>query len=131
MSYRGSQRAYEFVESTKDVAARLMVDAGMAPDQAAELARQIARELCALYGRETIYVPAALDFERQERDEAIWTKYGQQGPSAGPYTAHRITELAAEYDLTEVQVRNITRVYLQRQVRDRQGTLPGLDPTEA
>lgn len=131
MTYRGSQRAKEFVESTTAVAARLMVGAGLAPDVAAELAVQLARELCSLYGREKLYIPADLDFKRQERDLAIWTKYGQRGPSAGPYTAHRVAELAAEYDLTETQVRNITRLYQQRQVADRQGTLPGLDPADS
>lgn len=93
--------------------------------------RHIAQEVCWRNAKTIIYVPEALDFVLTKRDEKIWAEYQQDGPGpngAGKFTGARVEELAIEYKLTVQQIYNIIRLMRRREVAERQGVLPGLEP---
>jgi len=129
---RGRKRPYQLVDDMITIGSReLMEQLGVAEEQAKEVMRQIAHQVCFLNARCVIYVPAALDFELSNRDQLIWDAYQVDGPAptcSRKFSAARVDELAAEHALTAVQIYNIIRLMKAREIAGRQGQLPGLDP---
>lgn len=122
---------YQFIDDMVDVCSRVMTSASGIPEaQARELAHEMAVQMCFHYARTTMYVPAALDLQLSERDEEIWRKYGTDSGTARPYSAARVAELAAEHQLTTVQIYNIVRQAKSREIARRQQRLPGFDVAE-
>lgn len=134
MSSRTSlKRPYKLVDDMITVGSKELISQLSVPkEQAEELMRQIAHQVCFMNAKCMIYVPAALDFELSKRDQTIWAEYQVDGPAptcARKYSAQRIEEIAAHYNLTTVQIYNIIRAMKKSEVAGRQGTLPGLEPT--
>lgn len=126
---RGRKRPYQLVDDIVTVGARALVAQLQLPEeQAQEMMRQIAHEVCFLNAKNIIYVPEALDFELSKRDIKIWADYQVDGPEgATKFTAARVEQLADEHKLTVQQIYNIIRLMKKREIAGRQGVLPGLE----
>lgn len=102
----------------------------MPKEQAEELMRQIAHEVCFMNCKVTIYIPEDLDFTLTKRDIEIWADYPLDGPGpagARKFTPRRVEELAAQHKLTAQQIYNIVRLMRKREIAARQGVLPGIE----
>ncbi len=129
---KGRKRPYQLVDDIVGVGAKRLALTGMGMEQAKELMREIAHEVCFLNAKQLIYVPEDLEFELTKRDQAIWSGYQADGPDgARKFTNARAEQLAVEFKLSEVQIYNIIRLMKRREVADRQGVLPGLEPIQA
>jgi len=127
---QGRKRPYQLVEDIVSVGAQALMEQLSVPDeQAKELMRQIAHEVCFRNARCLIYVPEALDFMLTKRDEDIWAEYQLDGPSgARKFSAARVEQLAEQHRLTSTQIYNIVRLMKKREINARQATIPGLEP---
>lgn len=125
----GRRRPYQLVDDMVSVGSKELTDQlGVPTEQAREVMRQIAHQVCYMNAKCMIYVPEDLDFELSKRDEQIWIQYQIDGPEgARKFTAHRVEQLAQEHGLTTQQIYNILRLMKRREVAARQGVLPGLD----
>lgn len=125
----GRRRPYQLVDDMVTVGSKELSEQLAVPaEQAREVMRQIAHQVCYLNAKCVIYVPEDLDFELSQRDVQIWEQYQQDGPDgARKFTAHRVEQLAHDYNLTTQQIYNIVRLMRRREVADRQGVLPGLE----
>lgn len=121
------RKPYLFVENLTAVAARVLVDRGMAPDTAAAIGREISVSMCKMYARTHLYIPAAIDLTQAlgERNRAILNAYGQASPTARPFSSRRVEELAQEYGLNETYIYELLRDTMDA-VRKEQG-LPPMD----
>lgn len=126
----GRRRPYQLVDDMVSVGSKELIEQFSLPDeQAREVMRQIAHKVCYLNAKSIIYVPEDLDFELTKRDEQIWLDYQQDGPEgARKFSPHRVEQLAHEHNLTTQQIYNIIRLMRRREVAERQGVLPGLEP---
>lgn len=128
----GRKRPYQLVDDMITVGSKELIDQLAVPEeQAKELMRQIAHQVCFLNAKQYIYVPEALDFKLSKRDETIWAEYQVDGPAptfGRKFSAQRIDELAAQYNLTTVQIYNILRLMRKQEVASRQFLIPGLEP---
>lgn len=128
----GRKRPYQLVDDMITVGSKELIGQLSVPkEQAEELMRQIAHQVCFMNAKCVIYVPEALDFVLSKRDETIWAEYQLDGPAptcARKYSAQRIEELAHQHKLTTVQIYNIVRAMKKSEIAGRQGTLPGLEP---
>jgi hypothetical protein len=123
----------QFVDHVVSIGARAMQEQlGTPEEQARELMRGVAHQLCALYARTDIYVPVYAEFDLSARDKRMWEQYGQDGPTGSrKYSAERAAEVAADFKLTTHQAYNIFRLVRAREKADieaefaaRQGALP-------
>lgn len=126
----GRRRPYQLVDDIVSVGSKELTEQFSIPEAIArEAMRQIAHKVCFLNKKSIIYVPEDLDFELTKRDEEIWVEYQTDGPDgARKFTPHRVDQLAAEHDLSTQQIYNIIRLMRRREVAERQGVLPGLEP---
>jgi len=129
---QGRKRPYQLVDDMVTVGSRAIIDQLKLPqEQAEELMRQIAHEVCFMNCKVTIYIPEDLEFTLSKRDVEIWSEYQLDGPGptgARKFTAARVDELAAQHKLTAQQIYNIIRLMKKREIAARQGVLPGLEP---
>lgn len=127
---KGRRKPYKLVDDIVTVGSKELIEQlGVPVEQAREIMRHIAHEVCFMNAKSLIYVPEALDFELTKRDEEIWVQYQIDGPDgARKFSAHRVEQLAQERNLTAQQIYNILRLMRRREVADRQGVLPGIDP---
>lgn len=80
------------------------------PDEAHEVMGDIAAEICHIYAKSQMYVPANLEGERQKRDALIREQYAVDGPTgAGKFSAERLQEVARDYGLTTAHAYVIVR----------------------
>jgi len=117
------RKVLQFVDDLVSVGMREATAFGLDDATAKALMTRVAHELCFLYGRTSIYVPAALDLTLSPRDEALWAAYAQDSATARKFTMARIDELAAEYKLTQRQAYNILSLMRTREVADRQNDM--------
>lgn len=129
MARKGDPRLYAFVDALVATGVRDLV-AALAIDEvvASELMRDIAHSICIQYARTYLYVPVDMEFDLTARDKEIWKKYGEDSASARKFTSARVAELSAEYRVTTVQIYCIVSRKKQRELRSRQGSLPGIEP---
>lgn len=92
----------------------LMRKGGMKAERAQEAAFAVVEAIRHEFGGSPIYINKGTSFDLQPRDEEIWRKFN----------GHNYTELAREYKLTEVRVREIVNIARARDTATRQGQLP-------
>lgn len=114
----------EFVDDllrigTKVLTAELRVDEARARDAMSAVADQLLDE----YARTTLYVPAAYS----QRNTELYRRYSAPGGDTPPFTAARITALAAEFQLTVRQVYSILATRRAAILAELQPELPGLE----
>ena len=133
MARKGNKRLFQFIDDLVALGARELVEkAGLAEDEARSIMTSIAHGMCHQHSRTTLYVPAVLEIELDERDERIWAAYGQDGPDgARPFTKARIEQLAAEHQLTPRHVYSVISLAKRREQQRRQPGLPGFEAPEA
>lgn len=74
--------------------------------------------------------PRGAGLELTRRDEEIWADYQTDGPEgARKFTPDRVQQLATQHNLSLPQIYNIIRLMKRQEVADRQGVLPGFDPS--
>lgn len=127
MGRKSNRKLYQFVDALVATATRSITERlGAKEDLAREVAQEVAHAICFQYARSIMYVPANLEFQLGQRDQAIWQQYGQDGPDgARKFTPLRVAQLAEEYTLTTAHVYCIVKLMHQREVEARQGRLPG------
>lgn len=123
---------YEFVEVLVRLGKGVLVDRLAVPGpEAEEVMTAIAHTMMVECARTHIYVPVAIELKLAPRNQTIWQEYCQPGPDGSrPYSTDRITALAKKHQLTERQVYKIIEVWRERELRERQAELPGLEPAE-
>lgn len=135
MGRKGRKRLYQFVDDLVAIGARdLVAQARMAEPQARELMTSIAYALCDQYARTNFYVPAVMERPLTKRDEDMWREYGAAvfgADGSRPFTAERITELAAAHGISERQVYSVLALMRRREQDRLQVKLPGFEEVEA
>jgi Mor family transcriptional regulator len=123
-------RLYKFLDDLVRIGAKeITASLGVPDDQARQIMQTVANGVCLDYARFHIYVPAAVELQLDPRNEAIWAKYSQAGPTGSrPFSTARITELAQEYELTERQIYSVVSLMRARDLATRQVELPGIEP---
>jgi Mor family transcriptional regulator len=135
MTRRVVERVTIFVDALVATGARELVRTLEVDEQLArEVMRTVAHELCSQFQRTYIYVPVDLQYQLSQRDRDIWAKYGSDSATARKFSATRLAELAAEYQLSTVQLYCIVRLMRERaraeearEFAQRQPTLPGIE----
>lgn len=127
----GNQKLLQFVDAVVEIASRTLVEQlGIDGDEARRIGHAIAKDVCFRYARTVMYIPADLSAEMElqlsARDMEIWTKYGQDGPDGmRKWTPGRLAQLGQEYKLSVAHLYCIVKLMQQREVKSRQGELPG------
>jgi len=136
MTRRGEDKLSIFVDAlvatgTQELTGTLEVEETLAR----EVMRTVAHRICSQFQRTYIYVPVDLQYELSHRDRDIWAKYGTDSATARKFSAARMAELSQEYGLTTVQLYCIVRLMREREraerareIAERQGVIPGLEP---
>lgn len=118
MGRKGRTRPAELVLRLVEIGAQTLAKQLNIPDGRARAAmREIAHQLCREYGGQSMYVAKDDEFRLNERDRVLWQAY----------TGSNVPELASQFNLSEVQVRNIIAHVRRQRDRDQQPRLPGLD----
>lgn len=134
MGRKSVKKLYAFVDALVATGVREIVAAGLCTDEdkARQVAHEIAKSICFQYAKSIMYVPVDLEFQLSQRDDEIWSKYGQDGlDGARKYSAARVAQLAEEYKLTVAHVYCIVKAVHRREMASRQGQLPGLEDPAA
>lgn len=118
---KGKRTAAEMVTrlceiGTDELCARFAA-LGLQPEHAAEAMRHISHKLCREWGGMAMYVPKDDDFERAQRNLAMWKAFDGTNQ----------IELATQYGLTVVQVYSILKTMQAEMFRKTQPKLPGFD----
>lgn len=93
--------------------------------KARQVGVEIARRMCAQYGKTYMYVPSVLPFELTERDREIWAEYSVDGPDgARRFTRDRVDQIASARNLSPQHVYSIVKVMHQAEVARVQSGLP-------
>lgn len=135
MGRKGRHRLYQFVDDLVAIGVRDLVgQASLQEEAARDLMTSIAHQLCSQYARTNMYVPAVLELPLTARDEQIWQEYSQ--PVFGtegtrPYTAARVTEVAAKHNLSERHVYSVLALMRAREQKRLQVQLPGFEEVDA
>lgn len=115
---RSKPRTSEIIARLVEIGSqRLAEDAAVEPGMARAVMREVAHTLCCEYGGNEIYVPKDLELPRDKRDEEIWRRFSGDNTWA----------LAAEFGLTERQIRYICAAMRKRARALNQATLPGFE----
>lgn len=124
MSNSMADTVFEFPEGYPDVleamaqaAAQVLLGKGQTRAAAQATAFEIAEKIRTTVGGTNTYIPRGMDFELSQRDDKIYQKFN----------GRNYFELAQEYMLTEVRVRDIVKIGLRRDQARRQLNLVGLD----
>lgn len=128
----GASDVHDFIGLVVSVGRTVLAERlGVPADRAEAVARDMALAMCRAVPRTRVYIPLAIDAALAERDMLIWSQYGQDGVgpdgriSSRRFTRARVLELAAEYQLSEVQMYNILRLRHRQAIADVQSTLEG------
>ena len=122
MARRGTKEAAELIKVLVELGTRTLVkQCGLPEAQARESMREIAHNLARNYGGSYMYVPKDSEFQLTKRDLEIY----------GRMIGGNANELAREFDLSVQQIYSINRHVREKVLRDRQGTLVGIDTTDA
>lgn len=112
------KRLREFVRgSVACMEARLIAVLKLKPDEAAELARDMAHDICVEFGGRYMYVVKDAEYELTKRDHEIYEAYNGRN-------MHQIT---AKYGITHTRVYQIVKAIHAKELAARQSRLPGLD----
>ncbi|UDF35598.1 UNVERIFIED_ORG: hypothetical protein LHJ69_00420 [Shinella sp. XGS7] len=108
---QGRARPTRLVEDIVTVGSRALVSQhAFTETMAQELMRHVAHEVCRMNAKCVIYVPQALDYALDKRDQKIWADYQTDGPDGAlKFTGPRVDQLATEHGLSHVQIYNIIR----------------------
>lgn len=118
---RSKPRTSEIIQRLVDIGTgRLAEDAGLEAGRARFVMREIAHALCLEYGGNEVYVPKDLELQLDKRDLQIWERF----------KGDNTWQLAAEFGLTERQIRYICAVMRKRSTALNQMELPGLQEPE-
>lgn len=101
-----------FIGNLTDVAAKAMIGRGIAaPELAQSVGREIAIDMCKMYARTHLYIPAAIDITQNlsERNREILNAYERSSPTARAFTSARVEEIAKGYELSEAYVYELLR----------------------
>lgn len=121
MARRGTKEAAELIKVLVELGTRTLVEQCSLPEsQARESMREIAHNLARNYGGSYMYVPKDSEFQLTKRDLEIY----------GRMVGGNANELAREYDLSVQQIYSINRHVREKVLRDRQGTLSGIDTAD-
>jgi Mor family transcriptional regulator len=107
----------DVLEAMAQAAAQVLLGKGQAKEDAQATAYEITERIRTTVGGTNTYIPRGQDFELGKRDEEIYRKFN----------GRNYFELAQEFQLTEVRVRDIVKVGLKRDQARRQFNLIGLD----
>ena len=131
MGRKGIRQVHQFVDHLVAAGVAEITGNGLADlDKAREVATLIAHRICFQYARTEMYVPAVLELELTKRDQQIWDLYHADSPGARRCTTARISELAAQFALTERQIYSILTLQREREIAARQAQLPGFAPQD-
>lgn len=130
MSRRSRVTAPDLVRTIIDTGTRVLTaEHGVSRSAALAATEAVARAICDAYGKQDVYIPADMGWALTERDLQIWAAYGRPGPDGErPYSGARVQALGREWDLSAQQVYAIVRAVRRREIAERQGVLPGIDP---
>lgn len=103
----------EILQDMADKAAVFLVGEGLPDDRAREVGRKLAEHIRQEWGGQMQYIPKGMLFELSQRDMEIFEKF----------RGDNYSQLAREYDLTEVRVRQIVNAVRAEEMRKRQGGL--------
>lgn len=98
--------------------------------QARQLMLELARRFCHRNAKSIVYIPEAGWLDKLDRNARIWHEYQQDTATARKFTAQRLHELAAEYDLTPQQIYTIIARERRHEVSEVQAELPGIPPAD-
>lgn len=103
----------ELLEQVGQVIFRHLRHYDVARDSAISMTFSIVEAVRTEIGGVQQYIPRGLSYELSQRDQEIWNKF----------TGDNYDKLAREYQLTEMQVRNIVKRARARDTATRQGSL--------
>lgn len=128
MGRREREKVLAFVETVVSEGTALLTKRGMAEAEAQAVAVELAKRICWRHAKSWMYVPAALDFGRDDRDAEIYAAYGTDGPDgARRFTKDRAEQLAAEHGFTVQHVYRIVRLQKHLEMVARQTPLDGFE----
>lgn len=91
----------------------LEVTCKISREELAQIAIRQVGEICAQLGGATFYLMKGTSYATAERNQAIWRDFN----------GHNYIELARQYSLTEMQIRNIIEIIRSEEIKARQGRL--------
>lgn len=103
----------ELLEHIGQIVYRDLVERGVHPKIAENLALEVGDSICAAVGGTQIYIPRAIAYRLSQRDAAIYNEF----------RGDNYAQLARKYDLSEVQIRNIVNRCTEDERRRRQNPL--------
>ncbi len=128
MGRRQREKLLVFVEAVVSEGVSILTDKGMAEAEARRAATALAKRICWRFGKSYMYVPAAIEFARDERDAEIYAAYSVDGPDGTKrYTRDRADQLAEQHNLTVKQIYAIVRLQKHLELTRRQEALPGFE----
>ena len=106
----------DVLEAMAQAAAQVLLGKGQTREFAQTTALEITERIRTTVGGTNTYIPRGQDYELSQRDDEIYKKFN----------GRNYFELAQQYMLTEVRVRDIVKVGLKRDQARRQFNLIGL-----
>lgn len=130
MGRKGREKLLQFVDHLVATAEQVLgEELKVEKDRARAAGTEIARRICAQYGKTFMYVPSALPFELTERDREIWAEYSTDGPDgAKRYTRDRVDQIASARNLSPQHVYSIVKLMHQVEMARVQAGLPFEEP---
>lgn len=107
----------DVLEAMAQAAAQVLLGKGQTREFAQTTAFEITERIRTTVGGTNTYIPRGQDYELSQRDEEIYKKFN----------GRNYFELAQQFMLTEVRVRDIVKVGVRRDQARRQYTLAGVD----
>lgn len=118
----------QFVEALVSESVAVLLGQGLSAANARAAGLDIARRICSQFGKQMLYIPSAIQWERTDRDRRMWDQYGQPGPDGvRPYTSARVAQIAAAENLSLLWVYTVLKQMREDDLASRQVELPGLD----
>lgn len=121
------KRVLDFVRTSIELVTARLQAAGIAAEEAGEIAQDCVHDITESRGRTWMYVPAHLDLALTRRDKQI----------VADFNGRNVLALAEQHHLTHTRIRQILARarYLDDQARlkdlaDRQHALPGLEDAD-
>ncbi len=107
-----------FISTATAIISQELQDAlGLSKSKSDEVARQAVHEICRVFSKQTMYICEDRQFDLNQRDLSLWQKFN----------GRNVTELAVEFDLSEVQVYKIIKLMREQVKKRTEPQLPGFE----
>jgi Mor family transcriptional regulator len=103
----------EILQDLADKAAVFLVEEGLEKDRAQAISKKLAEYVRTEWGGQNQYIPKGISYECTQRHYEIFEKF----------RGDNYTQLAREYDLTEMRIRQIINAVRAVEMSKRQGGL--------